>query len=121
MKYISYLYSRVTKKLDYINIRYTSKKQDGNVLTILLGKDLATANAPMLTEELTKYKEQGITKVVFDATKLTFLASSGIRVVIFCKQKLGGSPEIVFVNCAKEIYDIFDMTGIRSFITFVEK
>jgi anti-anti-sigma factor len=96
-------------------------KLDGSVLTILLGKDLATANAPMLTEELTKYKEQGITKVVFDATKLTFLASSGIRVVIFCKQKLGGSPEIVFVNCAKEIYDIFDMTGIRSFITFVEK
>ena len=94
---------------------------NGNVLNVVLGKDLATANAPVLTGELAKYKGQGVQKVVFDATKLTFLASSGVRVVIFCKQKLGGSPEIVFVNCGKEIYDIFDITGIRSFITFVEK
>lgn len=96
-------------------------KKEGTVLSVVLGKDLATANAPALTEELTKYKDQGVEKVVFDATNLTYLASSGVRVVIFCKQKLGGSPEIVFVNCSKEIYDIFDITGIRSFITFVEK
>ena len=95
--------------------------KDGTVLNVALGKDLATANAPALTEELSKYKGQGVERIVFDATKLTFLASSGVRVVIFCKQKLGGSPEIVFVNCSKEIYDIFDITGIRSFITFEEK
>ena len=96
-------------------------KKEGTVLNVVLGKDLATANSPVLTEELTKYKNQGIETVVFDATKLTYLASSGVRVVIFCKQKLGGNPEIVFVNCAKEIYDIFDITGIRSFITFEER
>lgn len=95
--------------------------QNGTILNVVLGKDLATANAPLLTEELTKYKNQGVEKVVFDATKLTYLASSGVRVVIFCKQKLGGNPEIVFVNCSKEIYDIFDITGIRSFITFEER
>lgn len=96
-------------------------KKDGATLNVVLGRDLATANAPMLTEELTNYKDQGIEKVVFDATKLAFLASSGVRVIIFCKQKLGGAPEIVFVNCNKEIYDIFDITGIRSFITFEER
>ena len=96
-------------------------RKEGSVLNIVLGKDLATANAPLLTEELSKYKGQGVEKVVFDATKLKFLASSGIRVIIFSKQKLGGNPEIVFVNCGKEIYNVFDITGIRSFITFEEK
>ena len=96
-------------------------KKEGNVLNVVLGNDLATANAPALTEELIKYKDQGIEKVVFDATKLAFLASSGVRVIILCKQKLGGSPEIVFLNCGKEIYEIFDITGIRSFITFEER
>ena len=95
--------------------------KEGTMLNVVLGKSLATANAPLLMEELTKYKDLGVEKIVFDASELTFLASSGIRVVIFCKQKLGGSPEIVFVNCSKEVYDIFDITGIRSFITFEEK
>ena len=95
--------------------------KEDTVLNVVLGKGLAAANAPALMEELTMYKDLGVKKIVFDATKLTFLASSGIRVVIFCKQKLGGSPEIVFVNCPRDIYDIFDMTGIRSFITFQER
>ena len=96
-------------------------KQDGAILTIVLGEELATGNAPALMEELNKFKNQGIEKIVFDATKLTYIASSGIRVIIFAKQKLGGNPEIEFVNCAKDIYDVFEMTGIQSYITFINK
>jgi anti-anti-sigma factor len=96
-------------------------KQDGAILTIVLGGELATGNAPALMDELNKFKNQGIEKIVFDATKLTYIASSGIRVIIFAKQKLGGNPEIEFVNCAKDIYDVFEMTGIQSYINFVNK
>ena len=86
-----------------------------------MNKIIDPISVDKILEELTKYKDLGVEKIVFDASELTFLASSGIRVVIFCKQKLGGGPEIVFVNCSKEVYDIFDITGIRSFITFEEK
>ena len=96
-------------------------KQEGAILTIVLGGELATANAPALMEELNKFKNQGIEKIVFDATNLTYVASSGIRVIIFAKQKLGGNPEIEFVNCAKDIYDVFEMTGIQNYITFINK
>ncbi len=96
-------------------------KQDGTILTIVLGNELATANAPMLMDELNKYRDKGVEKVVFDATKLTYIASSGIRTIIFAKQKLGGNPEIEFVNCAKDIYDVFEMTGVQNYMTFVEK
>ena len=96
-------------------------KQEGAILTVVLGEELATANAPMLMDELNKYRNQGIEKVVFDATALKYIASSGIRTIIFAKQKLGSNPAIEFVNCAKDIYDVFEMTGIQDYITFVNK
>ena len=96
-------------------------KKDGNVLEIVLGQELTTANAPALMDALNNYKNQGVEKVVFDATALKYIASSGIRTIIFAKQKLGGNPEIEFINCAKEIYSVFEMTGIQEYINFIEK
>ena len=72
--------------------------RDGPVLTIVLGEELATGNAPALMEEVAGYKEQGFEKVVFDATRLRHLSSSGVRVIIFC-----------------------NIVGLRPFITFVER
>lgn len=96
-------------------------KLEGAILTIVLGDELATGNAPALMDELNKYRNQGIEKVVFDATALKYIASSGIRTIIFAKQKLGSNPAIEFVNCAKDIYDVFEMTGIQDYINFVNK
>lgn len=95
--------------------------QNESTLTIVLGDQLTTTNAPALMEELNNYKNKGINKVVFDATKLTYIASSGIRTIIFAKQKLGGNPSIEFVNCAADIKSVFDMTGLQNYITFVNK
>lgn len=95
--------------------------QEGNTLTIVLGDQLTTGNAPALMEELNGYRDKGIEKVVFDATKLAYIASSGIRTIIFAKQKLGGNPVIEFVNCAAGIRSVFEMTGLQNYISFVSK
>ena len=96
-------------------------KQEGSILAIVLGEELATANAPALMDALNQYRDKGIEKVVFDATDLKYIASSGIRTIIFAKQKLGSNPAIEFVNCAKDIRDVFEMTGIQDYISFVSK
>lgn len=96
-------------------------KKEGTTLNVVLCDQLSTANAPALMDELNKFKDQGLEKVVFDATKLTYIASSGIRAIIFAKQKLGGNPEIEFLNCNSEIYSVFEMTGLQNYITFVNK
>lgn len=97
---------------------FTVKKND-TALVIELGKSLGTANAPALTDELSKYRGQVIEKVVFDASQLISLSSSGLRAVIFAKQRLGNKPEIVFVNCAKEIYNTLKIIGLAPSIKFV--
>ena len=94
-------------------------KKEGPVLTVVLGENLSVVNAPALNDEVNLYKGQDIEKVVFDATNLTYISSSGIRVILYCKKYLGKSPEIVFINCNKDILDVFDLVGIIPYITFV--
>lgn len=93
---------------------------NGTALIVELGRSLNTNNAPALTEELSKFKGQVIEKVVFDASELMALSSSGLRSVIYAKQRLGNKPEIVFVNCAKEIYNTLKIIGLTSSIKFVK-
>ena len=93
---------------------------DGTTLTITLGVELAKGNAPALQELLTSYLGQDIRKIVFDATDLAIISSAGIRCIIFARQELGQKPEIVFVNCSKDIYEVFQITGLFRFIEFVE-
>lgn len=93
----------------------------GTALVIELGRSLNTANAPALQDELATYVgQEDIEKVVFDASELLTLSSSGLRVVYFSKQRLGNKPEIVFVNCAKEIYNTLKMIGLASSIKFLK-
>ena len=94
--------------------------KNGTALIITLGRDLITTNAPVLQEELAKYMGENIEKVVFDASELMALSSSGLRVVYFAKQRLGNKPEIVFVNCAKEIYNTLKMIGLAPSIKFLK-
>lgn len=95
-------------------------KKEGTTLYVRLGYELSTANAPALQEKLGEYRSQDIRKVVFDATELVYISSSGIRVVLFVQKKLTSHPEVVFVNCAKEIYETLELTGITNFISFVD-
>lgn len=94
--------------------------QNGTALVITLGRSLNTTNAPLLQDELAKFMDEAIEKVVFDASELLSLSSSGLRVVYFAKQRLGQHPEIVFVNCAKEIYSTLKMIGLASSIKFLK-
>ncbi len=92
--------------------------KDGSTLNVLLDDELSVGNAPALTEELSKYRNQGIDKVVFDVTGLIYLSSAGLRCIFYAFQELGQEPEIVFENCAKEIYEVLDHVGMTSVIKF---
>ena len=93
---------------------------EGTTLTVNLGLELSKINAPALMQLLSTYRGQDIQKIMFDATDLVFISSAGIRCIIYARQDLGHKPEIVFLNCAGEIHEVFQITGLFRFITFVE-
>ena len=88
-------------------------KKNGSTLVIELVNELSADNAPLLIEEM-------IQRVVFNATGLIYISSSGLRTVFYAYQDLGDEPEIVFVNCVKEIRDVLTSVGIAQFIKFEE-
>ena len=106
-----------------------SVTKKGTTLEIMLGKELSTANAELLEKELSAYYGQDIKKVVFNATQLVYISSSGIRTIVYTKKKLISQPSrgtmlgldkgLVFVNCAKAIKDTLDLVGFSSSITYV--
>jgi len=98
-----------------------SIKKTGTTLYINLGYQLSVENAPNLQESLNAYTKQDIEKIVFDATDLVHLSSVGVRVIMFAHNKFKKKPKIIFVNCAKAIYDTLDLVGITNIIRFVEK
>ena len=95
-------------------------EKEGTDLNIYLGFELSIANSTELRELLSAYRGQDISRIVYDATDLVFLSSSGIRTILYSVQEIGHGPEIVFVNCAKEIYNTLKMTGLVKFFKFIE-
>lgn len=93
---------------------------DGKELNVFLGKELSVSNSSSLTEELGKYVNQGIERIIFDASGLTYLSSSGIRSLMFAYKDFSSHPEIVFVNCAMNIYEVLDLVGMTSIFKFKE-
>ena len=96
-------------------------RKEGATLYVYLGFELSVSNSTALREMFEAYRGQDFNRIVFDATDLVFLSSSGVRVIIFCKKYLSTSSNIVFLNCNDKILDVLDIVGIRPFITFEKR
>lgn len=92
---------------------------DGNTLNVKLEERLDTTNAMKLIEQLDKFKdEEDITTIVFDATDLVYIASTGIRAVLYADQMVGTEPKILFIGATDEVKGVFEATGIADFLEF---
>jgi anti-anti-sigma factor len=87
------------------------------VAKIDLGERVDTTNAGDLTECLRTLVGQDVTKVVLEAENLEYLSSAGLRAIVFAKQKIGQSLEVILVAAKEEIVDVIKMTGFDSFVS----
>lgn len=96
-------------------------KLEGNTLTIKLETRLDTTNSMELINALGKFSDaEEVTRIVFDATDLQYIASTGIRAVVYADQMIGENPEILFVGAKDEVRKVFELTGIANFLTFTD-
>ena len=93
-------------------------ERNGSTLTVVFSKERPANYFAILSEELISYKGQGIKKIIFDATELMYLKGEGVSHVVSACKEMGSEPEVVFVNCPKEIQDMLGLVGLGTIIKF---
>jgi len=91
----------------------------GEVSKVKLHGHIDASIAPALMDELKPLiaQKDKVKKLVFYADELEYIASAGIRSVVFAKQKLGGKVQVYLIGASEAVLDVFKMTGIDKFLT----
>jgi anti-anti-sigma factor len=84
---------------------------DNDTALIVLEGELDAASAALFKDTVEKAASGKPKQLVLHLEKLTFMASAGLRVLIFAKQKMGPSAEVVVVGAQPKIIETIRMTG----------
>ena len=98
------------KMVDNLNIDFAV---DGDVLTCRVAGRIDTITAPVLLEVLEENGE-GIKEFRLDATKLQYISSAGLRVLLMASKKTG---KVTVTNTSEAVKDIFETTGFDQLMT----
>ena len=98
----------------------TSKMVD-QVAEITLAGELDASSAPLFQAELVKAAEQKPKRLVLFVSGLEYMASAGVRMLIFAKQKMGPSVDVYVIAPQEQVLDTIRRTGLeRSVIVQAE-
>ena len=83
------------------------------VAEITLAGELDASTAPQFQAELVKAAEQKAKRLVLFTSELAFMASAGVRMLIFAKQKMGTSVDVYVIAPQEQILDTIKRTGLE--------
>lgn len=89
----------------------------GQVSKITLVGDLDASTAPEFQAELEKAVTQKPRQLVLFVEGLAFMASAGIRMLIFARQKMGAGVEIHIIAPQAQVLDTLKRTGMIQSVT----
>ena len=93
-----------------------NKNLEGSTLTIAPEGRLDTTTAPELEKEL-KSALNGVTELVFDFSKLDYISSAGLRVLLSAQKQMSkqGGMKVTKVN--EMVMEVFEVTGFTDILT----
>ncbi|MFW5972137.1 MAG: STAS domain-containing protein [Bacillota bacterium] len=94
--------------------------ENENSVMISLAGSLDATNAGELLEELKKLIGKQIEKIEFSVSGLEYIASAGLRVIIFTKQKIGKEADIYLISPQYDVKEVVKMSGLDNFIIIEE-
>ena len=92
------------------------KKLDNGTLAIALEGRLDTTTAPDLEREL-KSSLDGVTDLQLDFSKLEYISSAGLRVLLSAQKTMNKQGSMVLTNVNETIMEIFEVTGFSDILT----
>lgn len=92
------------------------KTKNGSALTLALEGRLETTTAPEL-EAVLKEELDGLTALMFDFSKLEYISSAGLRVILAAQKAMSKQGSMKVVNVNDIITEIFEITGFSEILT----
>lgn len=93
------------------------KTVSDGILTVQIDGRIDTITAPILEGELKHSVTNDIDNLIFDFTKVEYISSAGIRVIMAADKVMSRQGEMKLVHVNEEIMEILDMTGLVDFLT----
>lgn len=92
------------------------KQQNGTELTLALEGRLDTTTSPELEKEL-KASMDGADSLVLDFSKLEYISSAGLRVLLYAHKAMAGKGGMTVANANEIVQEVFDVTGFSDILT----
>ncbi len=91
------------------------KEKNGSQFTATLAGRIDSTTSSELEDALAGEFE-GITKVVFDMAKITYISSAGLRVILGARKAVGEDGQLTILNANEEVREIFEVTNLDNII-----
>lgn len=89
------------------------------VAKIILSGELDASTAPAFKEQVEKAATNSIKRLILDMSNLEYMASAGLRVLIYAKQKIGMDTDFYVVSPQEPVLHTLTMTGFDQSVFIV--
>lgn len=96
-------------------------RTEGNAVFIVLSGELDASVAPEFKSQIEKAAEHSPERVVLDIRELSYMASAGLRTLVFARQKMGGDVDIFVVGAQESVRETIEMTGFHHSVDMVDE
>ena len=93
-----------------------NKNKSGSTLTIALEGRLDTTTAPDLEKDI-KASLDGVTELVMDFSKLDYISSAGLHVLLSAHKAMSTQGAMKVVNVNEMVMEVFEVTGFSDILT----
>lgn len=97
----------------------SSQFTDSSIAKITLSGELDASVAGVFKAEIESVSAQPVKRLVLLMQDLTYIASAGLRVLIFAKQKMGSNVDIFIVGAQEQVVETLEMTGFQYSVTML--
>ncbi len=91
-------------------------KTEGDVTVLEFVGNLDTNTSPDAKEKLDEVLDGGATKLLVDFTRLDYVSSAGLRILLATAKRLRGSGELRLCALNETVQEIFDISGFSSLL-----
>ena len=92
-----------------------AKEANAGVLTVKLDGRLDTITSPDLEQTLSDLT--GVKHLVLDFTKITYISSAGLRVLLALQKRMGIQGDMVVRHVDKMVMEVLEMSGFVDILT----